>query len=178
MPAANTGDTNGATKCTRAEHEAMTSIGGGFASKYGEITERGFRSLAERIRLGPDDVFVDCGSGLGLSVSFEGAGLVHSPFLHAPELAAEYVTPAYFAPERDLFARLPSDCRPDYRWLIVGGTRSGSGWHVDPNASSAWNAVIRGSKKWILTPPGRPPPGITASDDGATVTAPVVWPIC
>ena len=91
----------------------------------------------------------------------------------APELAAEYVTPAYFAPERDLFARLPSDCRPDYRWLIVGGTRSGSGWHVDPNASSAWNAVIRGSKKWILTPPGRPPPGITASDDGATVTAPV-----
>ena len=69
MPAANTGDTNGATKCTRAEHEAMTSIGGGFASKYGEITERGFRSLAERIRLGPDDVFVDCGSGLGLSVS-------------------------------------------------------------------------------------------------------------
>ena len=44
----------------------MTSIGGGFASKYGEITERGFRSLAERIRLGPDDVFVDCGSGLGV----------------------------------------------------------------------------------------------------------------
>ena len=33
--------------------------------------------------------------------------------------------------------------------------------------------MIRGSKKWILTPPGRPPPGITASDDGATVTAPV-----
>lgn len=66
---ANTGDTTGATKCTGEEHAAMTSIGGDFASKYGEITGRGFTSLAERLRLGPDDVFVDCGSGLGLSVS-------------------------------------------------------------------------------------------------------------
>ena len=69
MPAANTGDTNGATKCTGEEHAAMTSIGGDFASKYGEITGRGFTSLAERLRLGPNDVFVDCGSGLGVSVS-------------------------------------------------------------------------------------------------------------
>ena len=30
-------------------------------------------------------------AGLGLSVSFEGAVLVHSPFLHAPDLAAELV---------------------------------------------------------------------------------------
>jgi hypothetical protein len=36
----------------------------------------------------------------------------------APELATEYVTPEYFAPERDLFAKLPPDCRPDYRWLV------------------------------------------------------------
>ena len=47
----------------------MTSIGGNFASKYGEITERGFASLADRLRLGPSDVFVDCGSGLGLAVT-------------------------------------------------------------------------------------------------------------
>ena len=36
----------------------------------------------------------------------------------APALATEYVTPEYFAPERDLFAKLPPDCRPDYRWLV------------------------------------------------------------
>jgi len=91
----------------------------------------------------------------------------------APALAREYEVPAYFGAERDLFAQLPAECRPDHRWLIVGGTRSGSGWHVDPNASSAWNAVVCGAKKWVLTPPGRPPPGVTASDDGSHVTAPI-----
>lgn len=69
MPAANTGDTNGDTKCTGEEHEAMTSIGGDFASKYGEITGRGFAALADRLRLGPNDIFVDCGSGLGLAAT-------------------------------------------------------------------------------------------------------------
>jgi hypothetical protein len=72
-----------------------------------------------------------------------------------------------------LFAALPEAYRPDHRWLIIGGTRSGSSWHVDPNATSAWNACIRGRKKWILTPPQTPPPGVTASDDGSSVTSPI-----
>lgn len=42
----------------------------------------------------------------------------------------------------DLFSLL-SDRRPDYRWLIVGGQRSGSSFHVDPNGTSAWNAPVR-----------------------------------
>jgi len=29
----------------------------------------------------------------------------------------------------------------------------------DPNSTSAWNAVISGSKKWVLWPPHSPPPG-------------------
>uniref|UniRef100_A0A7S4ERC8 JmjC domain-containing protein n=1 Tax=Chrysotila carterae TaxID=13221 RepID=A0A7S4ERC8_CHRCT len=90
-----------------------------------------------------------------------------------PQLADEYIVPDYFAEARDMFSQLPADCRPDYRWLIIGGTRSGSLWHVDPNATSAWNAVVRGEKKWILTPPDAPPPGVTASDDGATLTSPL-----
>jgi hypothetical protein len=90
----------------------------------------------------------------------------------AVALADEYKVPPYFAPERDLFSSLPAEWRPDHRWLIIGGTRSGSKWHVDPNGTSAWNACLAGRKKWILTPPGHPPPGVSASPDGTSVTSP------
>ena len=43
-----------------------------------------------------------------------------------PGLAADYAVPAYFSADRDLFAQLPGGYRPDHRWLIAGGTRSGS----------------------------------------------------
>lgn len=43
----------------------MKAIGGEFANVYGEITDQGFTTLAERLRLGVEDVFVDCGSGQG-----------------------------------------------------------------------------------------------------------------
>lgn len=32
-------------------------------------------------------------------------------------------------------------------------------WHKDPNATSAWNGVVRGSKKWVMYPPHVTPPG-------------------
>ena len=88
-------------------------------------------------------------------------------------LGTEYTVPPYFAPERDLFEALPPLYRPDHRWLIIGGTRSGSSWHVDPNGSAAWNACVAGRKKWILCPPHAPPPGVTASADGTSVTSPI-----
>ena len=55
----------------------------------------------------------------------------HTAVRHRPQV------PAYFASDRDLFSRLSGSYRPDYRWLIIGGARAGSSWHVDPNATCA-----------------------------------------
>eukprot|EP00121_Abeoforma_whisleri_P011383 Awhi_evm1s10495 len=56
-----------------------------------------------------------------------------------PSLIADYTVPPYFS--EDLFQIL-GDQRPDYRWIIVGPERSGSTFHIDPNGTSAWNAVL------------------------------------
>lgn len=78
-------------------------------------------------------------------------------FDKAPALVEDYSNPVYF--QEDLFSVL-KDQRPHYRWLITGPARSGSSWHVDPNATSAWNGVIRGHKRWIMCPPNVVPPGV------------------
>lgn len=72
----------------------------------------------------------------------------------------------------DLFSLL-GRLRPDHRWIIAGPARSGSGWHKDPNATSAWNAVLTGRKAWMMLPPHVTPPGVFVSDDEAEVTAPL-----
>ena len=99
----------------------------------------------------------------------------------APELLKEYEPPEFF--RDDLFGLLEdvsslrvaglSQQRPDYRWLIIGPPRSGSSFHKDPNCTSAWNAVVSGSKRWVLFPPTITPPGIHPSHDGSDVAAPV-----
>lgn len=87
-------------------------------------------------------------------------------------------SPDYWIPEcfgEDLFTVL-GDKRPDDKWLIVGPARSGSTYHKDPNATSAWNAVLRGSKYWIMFPSGPsspPPPGVYVSEDQSEVTSPL-----
>ncbi|WOL03105.1 hypothetical protein Cni_G11825 [Canna indica] len=86
------------------------------------------------------------------------------------ELGSEYEVPIYF--REDLFSVLGKE-RPDYRWIIIGPAGSGSSFHVDPNSTSAWNAVIKGSKKWIMFPPEVVPPGVHPSADGAEVACPV-----
>ncbi|KAL9028391.1 MAG: hypothetical protein Q9196_003235 [Gyalolechia fulgens] len=84
-----------------------------------------------------------------------------------------YWIPACFG--EDLFDVFKEQ-RPDSRWLIIGPERSGSSFHKDPNATSAWNAVIRGSKYWIMFPTGPSypnPPGVYVSEDQSEVTSPL-----
>ncbi|GJP91782.1 hypothetical protein AnigIFM60653_011387 [Aspergillus niger] len=89
------------------------------------------------------------------------------------EPEATYWPPGCFG--EDFFSVLGND-RPDRQWLIIGPERSGSTFHKDPNATSAWNAVVRGSKYWIMFPSSSklpPPPGVYVSDDQSEVTSPL-----
>lgn len=74
----------------------------------------------------------------------------------------DFAVPEYFDsashPHTDLFRLFGERARPDHQWLVVGPSKSGSIWHIDPNLTNAWNAVVRGSKKWIFYPPGVAPP--------------------
>jgi oxalate decarboxylase/phosphoglucose isomerase-like protein (cupin superfamily) len=85
-------------------------------------------------------------------------------------MGRDYEVPEYF--REDLFSVLGKE-RPDYRWVIIGPAGSGSSFHVDPNSTSAWNAIIKGAKKWVMFPPEVVPPGVHPSADGAEVTSPV-----
>ncbi|TPX35500.1 hypothetical protein SmJEL517_g02176 [Synchytrium microbalum] len=96
--------------------------------------------------------------------------LFDKKFGDSSSLTQDFTVPPYF--QEDMLALL-GDKRPDYRWLIVGPTRSGSTFHLDPNSTSAYNAVIKGSKKWIMYPPGTLPPGVYLSEDGSEVTSPL-----
>jgi hypothetical protein len=85
----------------------------------------------------------------------------------------------YWDPEKqadtghDLFQILGEGQRPDHTWLILGPQRSGSVFHIDPNATHAWNAAICGRKRWLFYPPGATPPGVHPSPDGDEMTLPM-----
>ncbi|KAJ5884881.1 hypothetical protein N7495_009391 [Penicillium taxi] len=95
-------------------------------------------------------------------------GLTVGPPNETPD--ASYWPPECFS--EDLFSVLGND-RPDHQWLIVGPKNSGSRPHTDPNATSAWNAVVRGAKYWIMSPGENPPPGVFVSEDQSEVTSPL-----
>ncbi|XP_049849367.1 uncharacterized protein LOC126318595 [Schistocerca gregaria] len=88
-----------------------------------------------------------------------------------PELLEDYRVPECFG--KDYFSLLDEEVRPSYRWILIGPARSGSTFHKDPNSTSAWNALIRGKKLWIMYPPEVVPPEVYPSRDQAEVTTPV-----
>ena len=87
----------------------------------------------------------------------------------------DYTVPFMFS--EDLLRLAGEDKRPPWRWFCAGGARSGTCIHMDPLGTSAWNALIRGHKRWVLFPPGTPKEAIKPKGvDSAIRWFDIVWP--
>jgi len=95
-----------------------------------------------------------------------------------PQLLEEYEVPKYF--KEDFFELLGDhDRRPPHQWLVMGSSRSGSPFHIDPYKTAAWNALLQGRKRWFLYPPGVIPPGVDndseSEEEDYDAPEPFVW---